>query len=126
VNGSGPVRRDANGANGPIKVGGKSYAKGLGVYPRSDIVYDLAGDYVRFRADVGIDDACGGSGTVVFNVYLDGTRVYTTNKITGATATRVIDLNTSGKTTLRLELTDAGDGRSCEYADWADARLTRA
>jgi hypothetical protein len=29
-----------------------------------------------------------------------------------------------GAKTLTLKVTDAGDGRSCDHADWAGARLT--
>lgn len=37
-----------------------------------------------------------------------------------------IDLDVSGETELHLVVTDAGDGASCDHADWADARLVFA
>ena len=32
------------------------------------------GGYVRFRADVGVDDECGTAGSVVFQVFVDGVK----------------------------------------------------
>jgi hypothetical protein len=121
--GRGDVRRDTNHNGSPIKLRGKTYAKGLGVYPRSEVTFALDGGYTSFRAELGIDDLCGGAGTVTFEVYLDDARAYTTGKITGATATRLVSLDTTGVDRLRLLLTDGGDGVTCEYADWADAQL---
>jgi hypothetical protein len=43
--------------------------------------------------------------------------------MTGSTATKTVDLSVVGKTTLRLVLTDGGDGNAWDHADWADARL---
>ncbi len=37
-----------------------------------------------------------------------------------------ISLDVSGKQTLTLVVTDGGDGATCDHADWAGARLTKA
>lgn len=123
INGSGSYRRDLNNHNGPIKLDGRTYAKGLGVYPRSELTYELGRNYAQFLADAGIDDICGGAGTVLFEVYLDGVKAFSSGIVTGATPARAISLDTSNTDTLKLVLTNGGDGTSCEYADWADARV---
>jgi hypothetical protein len=46
--------------------------------------------------------------------------------MTGSSATQQINLNVSGKTTMRLVVTDAGNGNGYDHADWASARLITA
>ncbi|MQB01445.1 MAG: DUF4838 domain-containing protein [Actinobacteria bacterium] len=69
ANGLGPVEKDtsnggeAAGDGGPITIRGKTYAKGLGVHPYSEVGYHLGGACARFTARVGIDDEAGGEPT---------------------------------------------------------------
>ncbi|MFC6664698.1 NPCBM/NEW2 domain-containing protein [Deinococcus radiopugnans] len=63
--GWGPVERDrSNGGQGqkdgrPMKVGGRTFAKGLGVHAASEIRYALGGQCNVFTAFVGIDEEVG-------------------------------------------------------------------
>ena len=131
TNAHGPVERDrSNGEGGAtdgrtITLNGVTYAKGLGVHALSDVRYNLAGAYTTFLSDVGVDDEVGGGGSVRFQVYLDGatTPAYDSGAMTGNSATRQISLNVTGRTTLRLVVTDAGDGNAYDHADWANARF---
>jgi hypothetical protein len=107
----------------PIRLDGTTYSNGLGVYPRSELTYDLGRQYERFVARYGIDDVCGGAGSVVFRVFRDAKRVLE-RQVTGRTPAQSISIDISGADRLRLVVEDVG-GRSCEYADWADARLLR-
>ena len=43
--------------------------------------------------------------------------------MTGATATKTIDVSVAGATTLRLVVTDGGDGINSDHGDWALARV---
>jgi hypothetical protein len=43
--------------------------------------------------------------------------------MTGSSTTKTVDVDTTGKTELRLVMTDAGDGVDSDHADWADARI---
>ena len=61
-----PVRHDRNVAGGPIRLGGKRYAKGLGVHSYTSLSYELGGAYERFSAVVGVDDSVAPRGSVVF------------------------------------------------------------
>ena len=63
------------------------------------------------------------NGSVVFQVFLDGVMVFTSGTMTGASPTQSIDLNVTGKTTLRLVVADGGNGNAFDHADWASARL---
>ncbi|WP_461071835.1 NPCBM/NEW2 domain-containing protein [Spirosoma horti] len=132
-NGHGPVEKDrsngesAAGDGGTIKLNGVTYAKGLGVHAPSEITYNLNGQYAHFLTDMGIDDEMtnGGCGTVNFQVYVDNVLVYDSGTMTPASATKSIDLNVTGKQTLKLVVTNGGDNVTCDHADWAGARLTR-
>ena len=41
----------------------------------------------------------------------------------GGQPAKKVSLSLDGVDELLLEVTDAGDGISCDHADWADARL---
>ncbi|WP_254448835.1 NPCBM/NEW2 domain-containing protein [Spirosoma rhododendri] len=131
VSGYGPVEKDrsngeANGGDGrTITLNGQTYAKGLGVHASSTISYNLGGQYTQFITDMGLDDEMGDQncGTVEFQVFLDGNKVYSSGTMNAATATKSVVLDVSGKQTLTLVMTDAGDGAACDHGDWAGARL---
>jgi hypothetical protein len=129
VNGWGPAERDrSNGETGAadgrtITLNGVSYAKGLGVHANSEVIYNLGGAYTRFLADVGVDDEVAERGSVVFQVFGDGVKVFDSGVMTGNSATRSVDVSVVGVQQLRLVVTTAGDGNGSDHADWAAARL---
>jgi fibronectin type 3 domain-containing protein/lysophospholipase L1-like esterase len=131
TNGWGTFEKDrSNGEQGSadgktITLNGMTYTKGIGVHAASDITYNIAGgNYVSFSADIGVDDEIASGGSVVFQVYVDGVLKFTSGVMTGSTATASINLSLSNASTLRLVVTDAGDGANQDHADWANARLT--
>ncbi|PRY40123.1 putative secreted protein (Por secretion system target) [Spirosoma oryzae] len=131
TNGYGPVEKDksngeANAGDGrTITLNGQTYTKGLGVHAASSISYNLGGQYTQFITDMGLDDeiASVGCGTIEFQVFLDGNKVYSSGIVNAATATKSLVLDVSGKQTLTLVVTDGGDGAACDHGDWAGARL---
>jgi alpha-galactosidase len=133
ANGLGPVERDqSNGGRAafdgkPLSLRGKTYEKGLGVAPGSRLIYRLAKKCARFTAVIGVDDEVQGQGSVVFQVWADGERLYPSGAletVTGKDAAREIDLDLTGKQRLTLLVTSAGDGQLSDRADWAEAMLT--
>ena len=106
-----------------ITLNGKTYSRGFGVHASSELRFSLKGTggavCTRFTADVGVDDEVGSRGSVVFQVFLDGVKAYDSGTMTGSSATKQIDLTVSGKTELRMVVTDAGNGISYDHADWA-------
>ena len=129
TNGWGPVEKDlSNGekaaADGkPLTVNGTSYARGLGVHANSVVVYTLGQVCTRLTARVGVDDEVGNRGSVSFQVYADGQKLYDSGTLTGRNSSRKLGVNLTGKQQLKLVVTDAGDGRSYDHADWLDPRL---
>jgi hypothetical protein len=128
----GPVETDqSNGARGirdgrTMTINGRAYEKGLGVAGDSTVVYDLDGGYAKFFAHIGIDDAAGDGGSVTFEVWADGERIFASGLITGATAGRALELDVEGVRQLKLVTTDGGDGVSRDHANWAGAKLVDA
>lgn len=131
TNGNGPVELDRSsgenraGDGRTITLNGVTYSKGLGVHAASEIRYSLAGQYSSFLADVGVDDEVGNGGSVRFQVYLDSatTPAFDSQNMTGGSATRQVNVDVAGRTTLRLVVTTGGDGDAYDHADWANARL---
>ncbi|HEX4946674.1 MAG TPA: discoidin domain-containing protein [Blastocatellia bacterium] len=108
-----------------IALKGISYEKGLLVTAPSELSFALHGQYALFRASLGLADSTGGKGSVVFQVYADGIRIFDSGTMTGESWTRQISLNVAGRNELRLVVTDAGDGPAFDQAVWAEARLER-
>ena len=130
ANGWGPVEKDtsngeqAAGDGLPITLNGVVYAKGLGTHAASDVRYTLAGTCSLFTATVGVDDEVGANGSVVFQVFTDGTKVYDSGVLTGSSPSAAVSLDVTGKTALQLVVTNGGDNIDFDHADWADASLT--
>ncbi len=133
VNGSGagPIEKDQsvgfNGSDdgGALWLSGVTYPKGLGTHANSDIIYQINGQYARFRSFIGIDDDSGTLGSAIFEVYADAVLIFQSSLMTGSSPTQSLDLDVAGKTTLRLVVTDGGvNGNAWDHGDWAMARLT--
>jgi hypothetical protein len=131
-NGWGPIEKDrsngemAAGDGGPLRINGVTYAKGLGVHAYSDVRFNLNGQYTTFTAMVGIDDYVGNQGSVVFEVWKDGVRAWSSPLLTGRDAAVPVNVDVTGARELRLVVTDGGDWIGWDHADWADAKLTAA
>ena len=115
-----------------LRIADREYAHGLGHHAPGEIIVPLNGKYTRFQAEVGVQWQGGGRGSVVFEVWVDGEKRFDSGKMTDSDAAKPVDipLNSSSHAgthaqELKLVAGDAGDGLSCDMADWADARLTR-
>jgi arylsulfatase A-like enzyme len=125
----GPIERDTgNGGDlafdgRALRVGGYVFTKGLGCHAPSDISYHLGGAVRRFTATVGVDDEVGSAGSVVFQVWGDGRRLFDSGRLSGGDGGRPVDIDVSGVRVLALVTTNAGDGTLRDHADWAEARV---
>jgi glucose/arabinose dehydrogenase len=132
TNGWGPIEKDrANGeqpaGDGPtLKIGTKTYAKGLGVHSDSRITYNLGGTYTRFKAEVGLADYITANGSVVFEVKADGQSLFTSPLMRPGGGPLTIDVSVAGRQQLELIVTNGGDGGNSDHGNWADARLERS
>jgi PKD repeat protein len=131
ANGWGPVERDlSNGEAGTrdgrtLMINGVQYPKGLGVHALSELRYLLDGQYDSFLADVGVDDEVGMRGSVVFQVFADGEKLYDSGLMFGYQSAKRVKVNVVGKRELRLLVLTGNGNREQDHADWAAARLIR-
>lgn len=118
--GVGHVIRDRSMRERPLTMGGKVYAKGLGVHAPSEVVYALDGSHSAFSAVVGIDDEAS-RGKVIFQVWLDERKVFDSGTMRQGAGKEVMVPLLGGKE-LRLVVDPDGDIHS-DHADWANAQL---
>ena len=104
----------------------EEYAKGLGHHAPGEIVVDLEGLYESFEAEVGVQWQGGNVGSVVFQVFVDGEERFDSGVMREHDPARPVRILVAGAEELRLVVTDAGDGITCDCANWAEARLTRS
>jgi hypothetical protein len=131
TNGWGAYERDrSNGELGSsdgrtLKLNGQTYAKGLGVHARSELVFNVPTGANRFQSDIGIDDEIVQVGSVIFKVFNGSNLLFSSTRITGSSATQSVDLSVVDMTQLKLVVEDAGDGKNYDHADWAMARFVK-
>ncbi len=109
-----------------LRIGDATYERGLGTHATGDIVLMLDGEYATFEAQVGVLWQDGGVGSVVFQVFVDDEKRFDSGVMRETDAARPVRVDVAGAQLLRLAVTDAGDGITCDCANWAEARLTRA
>ena len=110
--------------NNPLKLGGMTFAHGVGTHANSTLMVNLKGVAKRFTAVVGVDDEKAQSeASVTFEVYVDGKKVADTGRIKGGDKPQLLNIDLTGAKRMTLIVTDAGDGMSSDHADWAGARF---
>jgi hypothetical protein len=108
-----------------LRVGGKTYPKGMWVAPETTVTYKLDGDYREFKAVFGIDDAVPvASAAVKVVVEADG-RPLLTKTITRKEA-KPVEVNLNVKDAKVLKIVVDRDGLFTGASlDMADARLQK-
>ncbi|MBX7258874.1 MAG: alpha-galactosidase [Candidatus Hydrogenedentes bacterium] len=110
----------------PLRVGEKTFEKGIGAHANGRIEIQLNDPFARFTAAVGIDnnnDTAGNKGSVEFIVLVDGAERFHSPLCRGGDAPVPVDVDLSGAKMVELLIRDAGDGINYDQADWADAVL---
>ena len=120
--------RDKNRLGGPLMLGRKAYAKGLGVNSRTLLEYDVNG-YQIFRSVIGIDDSLTSGaqpiGHAVVIIEGDNKELFRTI-VTARDAKPVeVELKIAGVKRLRL-IVDYGENQDLgDHVDFADARILK-
>ncbi len=109
----------------PIRIGKQTYKKGIGHHAKGELIFNLAGKYTAFKATVGVHPQGGKRGSVVFQVFVDGKKRFDSGVMTDSDPAKGVDVALVGAKELRLVSGDAGNGISCDMANWAEARLVR-
>lgn len=113
-------------SGGKLRVGDKQYNRGLGTHARSDLLYLLGGGYERFSAFVGMDAYTKDypRGSVRFQAYVDGKVRFDSGIMRPDTPAQRVDISVHAAQTLRLVVTDGGDGIYADHANWCEPTLT--
>ena len=117
------ARRDRSIQDKTLSIGGTSYARGMGVHARSELLYELKPEYRRFVAVVGVDDEMRGydMASVAFAVQLDDRTIAESPVIRLGDRWHFDVEIPGGAKRIRLLVGDAGDGINADHADWAEA-----
>lgn len=128
-NGWGPIERDrsngeqSGGDGNPLRIGGIAYGKGIGAHAPSELSVYLGRRCSAFTAAIGLDDETTQPGSVAFQVFGDDVLLYDSGILRGGAPAVVTTVDTGGVRLLSLRVTDSGDGRNFDHANWADPRL---
>ena len=120
------VERDRSVLGSPLTLGGQVYARGLGLFPQTRLRYRIAGEYARFRAVAGIDDAAPRLKTsALLRISGDGRSLFEAEFAPGEPP-RPIDLDLAGVRELEILVDFGADQLNIgDFLDLADAKLTK-
>ncbi len=107
-----------------LHIGERRFTRGFGSHAPGVIVVDLGGDYDRFSALVGVQKQNGPAGSVVFRVVGDGKVLFDSGVVYQHTPPKQVSVSVRGVQSLELRADDAGDGITCDVANWCDPVLT--
>jgi hypothetical protein len=120
-------KRDRNVDNSDIRLAGKKYEKGLAMHARTELTFDLDGEYREFKTVVGIDDnvSQGSDAPVVLRVEGDGKELLTLS-LTRKDGAKPINLNIKDVQKLRIVVDKAPDSLGIgSHLDLADAKVSK-
>ncbi|PEE32646.1 NPCBM/NEW2 domain-containing protein [Bacillus cereus] len=111
----------------PLSINGVKYETGIGTHSRSEIGYDLNGQYTSLTANVGVDDQVAkGHGSVQFVVKADGKVLYESAVKKSGDPAEQIKVNISETKKLELIVLDADGSIVNDHANWANIKLHSA
>jgi len=113
----------------PLTLGKAQYARGLYCHATSKVVVQLPGPGTAFSAVVGVDsnpDTVPGRGSVIFAVTAGGKEAFRSKVLREGMPPVPVAVDLDGATEFVLEVNNAGDGISCDQADWAHAKAVLA
>ncbi len=127
------------GTRNDIVIGGTYFERGIGTHAIGKLVYDLTGgDYKKFECYIGMSDEkdagleCGHGGSGVFIFSIDGKQMYKSDLLKGGEAGKntpavKVEFNIpSGAKELQIDLSNGGDGNSCDHSALGDPKLLTA
>jgi NPCBM/NEW2 domain len=121
-------RRDQDVFRKPLRLGGKSFSRGLGMAAYTKLIFRLDGKYKRFKAAAGISDSVAAGGKTVFKVLVDGKARFdnTRKPLSKGAKLRMVDVEVSGAKVLELVVDFGPDGSDLgDIGGWGEARLIK-
>jgi hypothetical protein len=125
LDGARPFKSDLSVSGRPLRIGGRTFRRGLGTHSKTDLTYTLDGGYGSFEAVLGIDDTVGAQGSVVYRVFGDEKLLFESPVLRGGDVPIEMKVDVKRVLILRLEVDYADGGDVADHANWGDARLLR-
>jgi hypothetical protein len=120
-----PHRTNQAVSGNPMKLDGKTYRSGLGLHSFSQLSWDLAGEYRKFVANVGIDDVVRPRGDVTLEILVDG-KVVEKMAVKGSEQARIVRVDLAGAKTLMIRVDYGSDQLdAADHLNLANARLIK-
>ncbi len=116
----GDPQRDKSVDGHTLSVAGVKYLRGIGTHAASRFIIDLGGKAESFSALCGLDDEVSQSGTISFEVWVDGKRKASTKVLHKGDSPIPVTADLTGAKRLVLVVDSAGDGIDYDHADWLD------
>ncbi|MFE5815726.1 sigma-70 family RNA polymerase sigma factor [Streptomyces sp. NPDC056479] len=107
-----------------VAIAGRQYAHGVTVHGRSSVTIDLNRECSAYRALVGVDDSNLGLGRFSFSVYADGVRLWRSAVVKAGDAAVPVQVNLTGRETVRLVVEPRGTLDNLLLADWAESKFS--
>ncbi len=118
--------RDRSTTGQPIRLGGVTYSRGLGLHSRCVLTYQLDGRYSLLLAKAGIDDNAARAGRAVLSVLADGKKLLDAQPLAAGEAPRELRLDLKGVKELTILADFSPDGLDVGgHVDLADAVLVK-
>lgn len=108
-----------------LVLGGKVFARGVCLVPRTRLTYELPGAFDWFEAVVGIDDRAGPQAHADFRVLADGQELFVARGRTRGMPPETVHVSLAGKRTLVIEVDFGKNYDLGDYCVVADARVVR-
>ena len=111
-------------AGTPLRLGDRSYTRGIGVNSRTVIEVTLEDPVEHFKADIGLDrNVDNSAASVRFLVRAENRDIFSTEVMKPTGEVRSIEVDLGGAQRFELIVDDGGDGRGWDQGNWADARV---
>jgi hypothetical protein len=119
-----PWQRDRSITGKPLTIGGKTFDKGIGVQSQAELTFDLPDEYDVLAATIGIDADALGKGDCLFEVLLDGQKLFS-ERVRGSDPPKEIQVPVARGKQVSLVVLPGADLDLADHADWADVRLLK-
>ena len=120
-----PYRVNKSVANRPMRIGDQVFERGIGMHSKATLTYALPDGFTHLAAVIGIDEAVGSLGSVIFRVVADDKQVFESGPVTGRDEPRPILVPIGGARELKL-VVDFGDDLDVgDQANWGNVRLLK-
>ncbi|MGX1270920.1 sigma-70 family RNA polymerase sigma factor [Streptomyces phaeoluteigriseus] len=107
-----------------LSVADREYARGVTVHGDSSLTIDLNRSCAAYDAVAGVDDMTLKLGKVVFSVYADGVRLWSSGTVKGGDPGVPVHVNLAGRETVTLVVEPHNHLDTLALADWAESKFT--